>query len=80
MVWFPENKLLMNNIGIGFIPNQIPFGDLRVLAMHEAKSVNTQCIKNLKDPFGQWSLDKKSEVKVEKQAPPGGRAENGNGF
>ena len=37
--------------------------------MHEAKSVNTQCIKNLNDPFfgqSQWSTDEKSEVKVGK--------------
>ena len=40
--------------------------------MHETKSFNTQFIKNLNDLFlgGQWSIDKKNEVKVEKNPLP----------
>ncbi len=46
--------------------------------MHEAKSVNTQGIKNLNDLFsGQWSIVEKNEVKVEKQPPSRVGIENG---
>ncbi len=34
-----------------FIVGDALVSDLRILARYEAKSVNTQCIKNLKDKF-----------------------------
>ena len=40
--------------------------ELRVLAVHEAKSTNTWPFKSLKEPFEQWAIDQKREGKVEK--------------
>ena len=42
--------------------------NLRILAIHEAKVVNKQHIKNLRFFFDNSSIDEKSEVKVEKHS------------
>ena len=50
-----------------------PVLKLRVLAMHEAKSVNTQSNKNLNDTFFyQWSIDEK---RTDGKKPRHGRTE-----